>query len=42
VFEEEIFLVEMSALRQPGFELAGSFDHVHAANDSGGENGKSN
>lgn len=42
VFEAEIFLVEMSALGQPGFELAGCFNHVHAGNDSGGANGKSN
>ena len=42
VFEAEILLVEMSALRQPGFELAGRFNHVHAGNDSRGEKGKSN
>jgi len=42
VFEAEIFLVDVSALGQPGFKLAGGFDYVHAGNDSGAGNGKSN
>jgi len=42
VFQAEVFLVDVSALGQPGFELAGGFDDVHWGNDSGGENGKSN
>ena len=42
VFEAEVFLVDAGALGQPGFELAGGFDDVHAGNDSGGGNGKSN
>jgi hypothetical protein len=42
VFKAEVFLVEVRALGEPVLELAGSFDDVHAGNDSGGENGKSN
>jgi hypothetical protein len=42
VFKAEISLVDSSALSQPGFELAGGFDYVHAGNDSGGEKRKSN
>jgi len=39
VFQAEVFLVDVSALGQPGFELAGGFDDVHWGNDSGGEMG---
>ena len=42
VFEAEVFLIEVSALGEPGFELAGGFDDVHAGNDSDGGKGKSN
>jgi hypothetical protein len=35
VLEAEVFRVEVSALGQPGFEMAGGFDYVHAGNDSG-------
>ena len=42
VLEAEVSLVDASALGEPGFELAGGFDDVHAGNDSGGEKGKSN
>ena len=42
VFNSKIFSVEVRALGEPVFELAGGFDDVHAGNDSGGENGKSN
>jgi hypothetical protein len=42
VFKAEISLVDSSALGQPGFELAGGFDYIHAGNDSGGEKRKSN
>jgi hypothetical protein len=42
VLGAEVFLVEVSALGKPVFELAGGFDNIHAGNDSGGENGKSN
>jgi hypothetical protein len=36
VLEAEVLLVNASALGQPGLELAGGFDDVHAGNDSGG------
>lgn len=39
VFEAEVFGIDAGALGQPGFELAGGFDYVHAGNDSGGRNG---
>lgn len=42
VFKAEVFLVEVRALGEPVLELAGSFDDVHAGNDNGEENGKSN
>ena len=42
VLETKVFLVEMSALGQPFFEIAGGFDDVHAGNDSDGEKEKSN
>jgi hypothetical protein len=42
VFETKVFLIEMSALDQPFFEIAGGFDDVHAGNDSDGEKEKSN
>lgn len=42
VFEAEVVLIEVSALGQPAFEVAGGFDDVHAGNDSDGEKGKSN
>jgi len=35
VFQAEVFLVDGGALSQPGFELPGGFDYVHAGNDSG-------
>ena len=36
VFEAEVLLVDLRVVGQPGFELAGGFDYVHAGNDSGG------
>jgi hypothetical protein len=30
VFEAQVFLIEVSALGQPGFEVASGFDDVHA------------
>jgi hypothetical protein len=42
VFDAQVFLIEVSALGEPVFKLAGRFDNIHAGNDSGGENGKSN
>jgi hypothetical protein len=36
VLEAEVPLVDAGALCQPGFELAGGFDYVHAGKDSGG------
>jgi len=42
VLEADVFWVDASTLRQPGFKLAGGFDHVHAGNHSGAENEKSN
>jgi hypothetical protein len=41
VFEAKIFLLEMSALAEPGFKVAGGFDDVHAGNNSGGVRKKS-
>jgi len=39
VFETEVLLVNLGVVGQPGFELAGGFDYVHAGNDSGGAAG---
>ncbi len=36
VFQAKVFLVDGSAQSEPVFEQAGSFDDVHAGNDSGG------
>jgi hypothetical protein len=35
MFEAKVSLVNLSAFRQPGFELACGFDYVHAGNNSG-------
>jgi hypothetical protein len=35
----KVILVEVSALGEPVFELAGGFDDVHRGNDSGEEMG---
>jgi len=42
VLQAEVFLVDVSALREPFFEVAGGFDYVHAGNDSYGMRAKSN
>ncbi len=42
VLQAEVFLVDAGAQGEPGFELARGFNYVHAGNDSGGGNGKSN
>src|ERR1700683_1626158 len=42
VFEAQIPLIDLSAFRQPVFELARGLDYVHAGNDSGAGNMKSN
>ena len=42
VLESKVFLIQMSALGQPFFEMAGGFDDIHAGNDSDGKKEKSN
>lgn len=42
VLKTKVFLIDMSALGQPLFEIACGFDDVHAGNDSDGEKKKSN